>query len=179
MASYDPEVANSSGYFKDPITKEDLSVDTPRVVPCSFENGKFTWPRVASSDGNQLLKIVFKYFTDEEKALYNAYRGRPSGGEPRQHKPKEPKQVQEVKKPEQEEQVTLRSEPEIVVKHSEESCASADTLILLAQCNTSYGVSFINGIMYGLVGKRGDNKIHHIPRSCIPDAEWDRLCGVE
>ena len=172
MASYDPEVANSSGYFKDPITKEDLSVDTPRVIPCSFENGKFTWPCVASSDGNQLLKIVYKYFTDEEKDLYKAYRGRPSGGEPRQRKPKEPK-VQES-----EEQVTLKSEPEIVIKHSEESCASMNTLVLLAQCDTSYGVSFINGIMYGLVGKRGDNKIHHIPRSCIPDEEWDRLCGA-
>ena len=178
MAKFDPEVANSSGYFKDPVTKEDLSVDTPRIIPCSFENGKFTWPCVLSSDGNQPLKIVYKYFTDEEKELYKAYRGRPSGSsQPREHKPKEPK-VKEVKEPEQEEQVTLRSEPEVVVKHSEESCASMNTLILLAECDTSYGVSFINGIMYGLVGKKNDNKIHHIPRSCIPDEEWERLCGV-
>lgn len=169
--AYDPEVANSSGYFKDPVTKEDLSIDTPRVIPCSFENGKFIWPCVASSDGSQILKIVYKYFTDEEKELYKAYRGRPSSGEPRQRKPKEPK-----------EQVTLRLEepvhkPEVVVKHSEESCASENTLELLAECDTSYGVSFINGIMYGLVGKRNDNKIHHIPRSCIPDEEWERLNG--
>ena len=73
--SYDPEVANSSGFFKDPVTKEDLSVDTPRVVLCKLENGKFTWPCVLCSDGTQLLKIVYKYFTDEEKLLYKQYRG--------------------------------------------------------------------------------------------------------
>lgn len=87
----DPRYGNSSGYFKDPITEEDLSPDTPRVIPCSFENGKFTWPCVAQSDGGQLLKIVYKYFTNEEKELYKAYRGRsPSGTE---RKPREPKQA--------------------------------------------------------------------------------------
>lgn len=173
--AYDPEVANSSGYFKDPITKEDLSVDTERVVKCELKDGKFIWPCVLSSDGNQLLKIVYKYFTDEEKDLYKQYRGRPSGGEPRQRKPKEPKESKpkEVK----EEQVTLRSEePPVVIKHSDESAASLQTLMLLAECDTCYGVSVISGIMYGLVGKKNDNKIHHIPRSCIPDEEWDRLC---
>ena len=32
MASYDPAYANSSGYFKDPGTGEDLSVDMERSV---------------------------------------------------------------------------------------------------------------------------------------------------
>ena len=167
----DPRYGNSSGYFKDPITEEDLSPDTPRVIPCSFENGKFTWPCVAQSDGGQLLKIVYKYFTDEEKELYKAYRGRSSSGTER--KPREPKQPkqQKVKAVETDEP----DEPKQVVKYSEESAASLETLQTLAQCDRLYGVSQIAGITYALVGATGSNVVHHIPRSCIPDAEFERL----
>ena len=174
MASYDPEVANSSGYFKDPITKEDLSPETPRVVQCELKDGKFIWPCVAASDGSQLLKIVYKYFTDEEKDLYKAYRGRPSSGEPKQRKPKEPKPVEKQKT----EEVTLRSEPAKVVNYDTESATSLQTLTLLAQCNEFYGISFISGIAYALVGKRGENKVYHIPRRCIPDEEFYRIQGA-
>ena len=167
----DPRYGNSSGYFKDPITEEDLSPDTPRAVPCSFENGKFTWPCVAQSDGGQLLKIVYKYFTEEEKELYKAYRGRSSSGTER--KPREPKQPkqQKVKTVETDEP----DKPKKVVKYSEESAASLETLQTLAQCDRLYGVSQIAGITYVLVGATGSNVVHHIPRSCIPDAEFERL----
>ena len=167
----DPRYGNSSGYFKDPITEEDLSPDTPRVVPCSFENGKFTWPCVAQSDGGQLLKIVYKYFTDEEKELYKAYRGRSSSGTER--KTREPKQQkqQKVKTVETDGPDKLKK----VVKYSEESAASLETLQTLAQCDRLYGVSQIAGITYALVGVTGSNVVHHIPRNCIPDAEFERL----
>lgn len=165
----DPRYGNSSGYFKDPITEEDLSPDTPRVVPCSFENGKFTWPCVAQSDGEQLLKIVYKYFTEEEKALYKAYRGRPSSGTER--KPREPKQPKPLKaKP------ITDDEPKQVIKYDEESATSLETLQTLAQCDRLYGVSQISGITYALVGATGSRVVHHIPRACIPDAEFERLC---
>ena len=164
----DPRYGNSSGYFKDPITGEDLSPDTPRVIPCSFENGKFTWPCVAQSDGEQLLKIVYKYFTDEEKELYKAYRGRSSSGSER--KPREPKQHKTaIIKP------ITDDKPKQVIKHTEDSAASLETLQTLAQCNRLYGCSQIAGITYALVGTTGSNVVHHIPRSCIPDAEFDRL----
>lgn len=165
----DPRYGNSSGYFKDPITEEDLSPDTPRVIPCSFENGKFTWPCVAQSDGGQLLKIVYKYFTEEEKELYKAYRGRSSSGSER--KPREPKQpkVKPVK-------IEDSDEQKHVVKYSEESATSLKTLETLAQCDKLYGVSQIAGITYALVGATGSNAVHHIPRACIPDAEFERLC---
>ena len=165
----DPRYGNSSGYFKDPITEEDLSPDTPRVVPCSFENGKFTWPCVAQSDGEQLLKIVYKYFTEEEKALYKAYRGRSSSGTER--KPREPKQHKPLKaKP------ITDDEPKQVIKYDEESATSLETLQTLAQCDRLYGVSQISGITYALVGATGSRAVHHIPRACIPDAEFERLC---
>lgn len=170
----DPRYGNSSGYFKDPITEEDLSPDTPRVIPCSFENGKFTWPCVAQSDGRQLLKIVYKYFTDEEKELYKAYRGRSSSGTERKtREPKQPKQ-QKVKTVETVE-TDEPDKPKKVVKYSEESAASLETLQTLAQCDRLYGVSQIAGITYALVGATGSNVVHHIPRSCIPDAEFERL----
>ena len=167
----DPRYGNSSGYFKDPITEEDLSPDTPRVIPCSFENGKFTWPCVAQSDGGQLLKIVYKYFTDEEKELYKAYRGRSSSGterKPREPKPAKPSVAKPVK-------IEDPDEPKQVIKHSEDSAASLETLQTLAQCDRLYGVSQIAGITYALVGATGSHVVHHIPRSCIPDAEFERL----
>ena len=167
----DPRYGNSSGYFKDPITEEDLSPDTPRVVPCSFENGKFTWPCVAQSDGGQLLKIVYKYFTDEEKELYKAYRGRSSSGserKPREPKPAKPSAAKPVK-------IEDPDEPKRVIKYAEESATSLKTLETLAQCDRLYGVSQIAGVTYALVGATGSRVVHHIPRSCIPDAEFERL----
>lgn len=168
----DPRYGNSSGYFKDPITEEDLSPDTPRVIPCSFENGKFTWPCVAQSDGGQLLKIVYKYFTEEEKALYKAYRGRsPSGSE---RKPREPKPAKPVKsaKPVN---IDEPEEPKQVIKYAEDSATSLKTLETLAQCDRLYGVSQIAGVTYALVGATGSRVVYHIPRACIPDAEFERL----
>ena len=174
MAKFDPAYANSSGYFKDPVTGDDLSVDTPRVIPCSFENGKFTWPCVASSDGSQILKIVYKYFTDEEKELYKAYRGRPSSGEPsiRVHKPKQPKTESVSAEPAPQKPVDYQ-----VVKYDEEGAVSASTQEIISDCDTCLGISFISGIPYALLTKGNSGIVHHVPRSCIPDTTFDRLCS--
>ena len=167
----DPRFGNSSGYFKDPISEEEFSPDTPRVVPAALENGKFTWPCVMQSDGEKLLKIVFKYFTPEEKAMYNAYRGRSSSGGTRTRKPKEAVSV----KPE-----TTEYNDRKVIKHNPESATSLKTLEILAQCDRCIGVSLISGIYYALVTSYNSNVVHHIPRECIPDDEFDRLmCGDE
>ena len=172
----DPRYGNSSGYFKDPITEEDLSPDTPRVIPCSFENGKFTWPCVAQSDGGQLLKIVYKYFTNEEKELYKAYRGRSSSGTER--KPREPKPPKAKPPKAKPVKIDEPDEPKQVIKYAEDSAASLETLKTLAQCDRLYGCSQIAGITYALVGATGSHVVHHIPRACIPDAEFERLSEV-
>lgn len=160
---------NSTGYFKDPGTEQDLTGNEERIVTCK-PGEPFAWPMIALSNG-EVVKLCSRLWNADEKQCYKEYR---NGGtsvkserKPKEPKLKEPKSEPEPKEPEE----------KTVVKHSEESCASFSTLALLAECDTSYGVSFINGITYGLVGKRGDNKIHHIPRSCIPDAEWERLNG--
>lgn len=165
----DPRYSNSSGYFKDPITEEDLSPDTPRVIPCSFENGKFTWPCVAQSDGGQLLKIVYKYFTEEEKELYKAYRGRSSSGSER--KPRKPKP-----KPKSELEPETNELEKCVVKYNEDCVASGNTEEIIAMCDILLGVSQIDGIFFALLSKRNSNTIYHVPRSLISDADFDRLC---
>lgn len=163
----DPKYGNSSGYFKDPVSGEDITPDTPRAVEAALEGSKFVWPCVMRSDGEQLLKIVFRAFKPEEKALYNQYRGRsPSGREPK------PIKKEQVNKP-------VSDEPVQVVKHTEDSAAALKTLETLAQCDRIYGVSQIAGVTYVLCGN-GGNVIHHIPRACIPDDEFERLNeGVE
>lgn len=182
----DPRFGNSSGYFKDPTNGQDFSVDTPRIVPCELKDGKFVWPRVATSDGSELLKIVFKLFTDEEKALYNQYRGRSPSTE---RKPRQVKQVDKVDKidkidetadlPNVEEQV-LKEEPELkVIKFDPESVPSQKDKEIIAKCNRVIGASFICGIHYALLTDNPENKnyVYHVPRQLIPDSDWERLNG--
>ncbi|MBP5594528.1 MAG: hypothetical protein J6Y02_04035 [Pseudobutyrivibrio sp.] len=165
----DPRFGNSSGYFKDPVSEEEFSPDTPRVVQAALVDGKFTWPCVMQSDGEKLLKIVFKYFTPEEKELYNAYRGRSSSGTPR---PRKQKEIVSVK------QETTEYNDRKVIKYNPESATSLKTLEILAQCDRCLGVSLISGIYYALVTSYNSNVVHHIPRECIPDDEFERLmCG--
>lgn len=163
----DPRYGNSSGYFKDPITEEDFSPDTPRVVQAELIDGKFIWPRVARSDGDELLKIVFRCFTDEEKRLYNLSRGRSGGsvGHSQVRKPKADKAEPKA------EPVT----PEQVIKYDKHSAIDAKSLEVIKQCDILYGISFIAGIMYALIGKKNDKVTYFIPRSCIPDSEFQRL----
>lgn len=160
---------NSTGYFRDPVTEQDLTGNEERIVTCK-PGEPFAWPMIVLSNG-EVAKLCSRLWNADEKQCYKEYR---NGGESikSERKPKEPKPAKTKEEPEPKE-----PEEKTVIKYSEESCASFSTLALLAECDTSYGVSFINGITYGLVGKRGDNKIYHIPRSCIPDAEWERLNG--
>lgn len=170
--AYDPEVANSSGFFKDPVTKEDLSVDMPRAIECRLDNGKFIWPQVMFSNGN-LGKIVYKYFTEEEKSLYKQYRGYDSKpSTPR--KPKEPKPVTDKPKKEKDDG-TYNS-----YKVEQSDAVSAETAMLAANCDRCIGVSQIGGVTYALLVQSGSSKIvHHVPRACISDSEWERLNGAD
>lgn len=173
----DPRFGNSSGYFKDPTNGQDFSVGTPRVIPCELKDGKFVWPRVATADGNELLKIVFKLFTDEEKALYNQYRGRSPSTE---RKPRQVKQTNEISDlPDVEEQV-LKEEPELkVIKFDPESVPSQKDKETIAKCNRVIGVSFICGVQYALLTDNPENRnyVYHVPRQVISDYDWERLNG--
>lgn len=172
----DSSVANSSGYFKDPVTKEDFSVDTPRVVECKFENGKFTWPMVMTSAGDP-VKIVYKYFTDEEKNLYKAYRGRPSTGTT-VRKPVE-KRIP-VTEEDDDEDVEDTPTPNAIhsveeVKYKPGSAMAKTTEELLNKCDTFLGCSFLAGITYAVFSIKGSKQQYHIPRSIIPDSLMDKF----
>lgn len=193
MASYDPAYANSSGYFKDPGTGEDLSVDMPRSVECELRDGKFVWPQVTVSTGES-VKIVYKYFTDEEKQLYKEYRGRPSGSSaPRQPRQKKGEAhldpvtgevvydnpVLPAEKPKLAEGKTVHVDPanyKVEYIGSEESTASENTKQLIAECDRILGCSQIAGITYALLTKdKAPGKVYHVPRSLLTSADMERL----
>ena len=191
MASYDPAYANSSGYFKDPGTGEDLSPDMPRSVEAALVDGKLIWPRVRVSTGED-VKIVFKYFTPEEKQLYNEYRGRGSS-EPRQ--PRAPKKKKgeghldpvtgEVVYDEVEEDPKPRAEPvkqfdpeaaEVEYAEQGEPVSTPATQELIASCDHIIGCSKIANITYALLTKdKMPNKIYHVPRQLIKEEDMRRL----
>lgn len=162
------EVKNSSGYFKDPVTFEDLSPDTPRVVQCKFENGKFTWPMVMTSAGDP-VKIVYKYFTDEEKDLYKAYRGRPVGE-------KKAAPVQKKAAPVQKHIDTEEQGTDTFINKADAAC-SAKSLALIKNCDQLIGCSKISGITYALLSVHGSNRTYHVPRVLISQEDMLRLCG--
>ena len=196
MASYDPAYANSSGYFKDPGTGEDLSVDMPRSVACELRDGKFIWPQVEVSTGEN-VKIVYKYFTDEEKQLYKEYRGRGSGSStprtPRQPKVKgeahlDPvtgevvydNPVLEPAKPKTVAAKTFHVDPadyEVeYVGNAEESTASENTKQLIAECDRILGCCQIASITYALLVKdKAPGKVYHVPRVLLTNADIERL----
>lgn len=170
----DSTVANSSGYFKDPVTKEDFSIDTPRVVECKLENGKFTWPMVMTSTGDP-VKIVYKYFTDEEKNLYKAYRGRPSTGTTVR------KQVEKRIPVTDDGDVEDTPTPNAIqkvdeVKYKPGSAMSKTTEAILNECDTFLGCSFMAGITYAIFTIKGSREQWHIPRSIIPDSYMSKFC---
>lgn len=180
------EYKNSNGYFKDPVTFEDLSPDTPRVVQCSIDaSGKFIWPQVAVSNGD-IVKIVYKLFTDEEKDLYKQYRGRGTG----ESKPRAPRQVKKemqldpqtgelievaVEKPKPVKQVKPKQEP--MIGYDVEAVASEQTLAVIANCDKLIGINQMAGITYALLCAGDSHKIYHVPRALINDAEMTRLCA--
>lgn len=165
------ECKNSGGWFKDPFTGEDIGPDYPRAVTCK-SGDKWVQPAVCFQNGN-IVKISGRCWNDDERACYKEYRGKPAGTT-RERKPREPKPV----KPKVEHAVSEQVEEQEreVIKYDLESAASVETLKILAECDCIIGVSKIADLTYALVTKNGSKTVHHIPRACIPDAEFERLC---
>lgn len=172
----DPAYGNSSGYFRDPVSGEDLSADTPRVIPCSFENGKFTWPCVMRSDGEALLKITYKLFTEEEKDLYKAYRGGSSSGARVPRKQKDPNIVSMTKR---EAKNVVPVAERSLVRHDNESAMIDKTAEVLVECDTLVALVQVSGLTYALVTKKDSNVVHYIPRKLIPDDVFNRIKGED
>lgn len=162
------EVKNNEGYFKDPYTFEDFSSSTPRINQCHVtDEGKFVWPRIRLSDGSE-AKIVFRFFTAEEKAIYKEYR---------QHDGKR----KASRKPKQEQQTVVTESKSTEHKPADYSgCAaskySQDTI---AKSDRIIGVSNICGVMYALCTVSGTNQIAYIPRASITDEQMYKLCNPE
>lgn len=170
--NYDPSVANSNGYFKDPVTKQDLTGNEPRVVQCAIEDsGKLIWPQVKFSDGS-VGKIVYKLWTAEEKAIYKQYRSLSKQKVPPTKK--EPAHSQMEEKPSiQTEEVMLHDA--MYEKCSKGSVASGAMLAYIKSCNEHLGVWEYDGITHDLLSVKGSNKYMPVPRVLIPKEDIERL----
>lgn len=162
--TFDPEVANSNGYFKDPATKQLLTGNEKRVIQCAIEDsGKLIWPQVQFSDGS-VGKIVYKLWTAEEKAIYRQYR---ELGKQR-IKPvpvkQEPPAVPVIK----EELI----QPQVKVG---EGVASANMLAYIRNCDTHMGVWIMDGIIHDLLTVKGSKSYAPIARCLIPKEDRERL----
>ena len=165
------EVKNSSGYFKDPVTFKDFSVDTPRMVKCALSaENKFTWPMVATSNGD-LVKIVYKFFTDEEKLLYKKYRGYDTS-KPLRTRSSKPKPSAVTMTRQGDEQDSIQTY-EVEDMSYTAICIGSERLI--AECDKYIGSQFCSGITYALLKKANNNVIYWIPRALISEQEIIRL----
>jgi len=207
MTKIDPAYGNSSGYFKDPSNGEPLSPDTPRVIPCSFDNGKFVWPQVSFANG-EMGKIVYACFTPEEKELYKAYRGRGTGNARSRQNTSSNRRSNSVdtgsdsttasgtSNSVEDNRYTYLPDGKIIdnetgefvtkprttapVKHSVSSAISAQSLELVRKCDTLLGINNISGIDYAVLCHSSDvHTLYHIPRQCIPDDEIERLSNYD
>ena len=165
MPSFDPTVANSNGFFKDPVTKKDLTGNEERVIACTIDNtGKLIWPQVKFSDGS-VGKIVYKLWTPAEKAIYKLYReqgkqhSRPI--QTKQPVPHETSNVSPLK--------TTFSVP------SSDSIATPNLLAYIRNCDQHLGVWFLHGIIHDLLSIKGDKYYTVIARSLIPKEDRERL----
>lgn len=147
---FDPEVANSSGFFKDPVTKQDLTGNEPRVVDCAIDStGSLVWPQIRMSDGS-VGRIVYRLWTEQEKAIYKIYReGIKAKAELATHSQVTPARTHS--------QVGVTAEQYISV------------------CDCTYGVWMMDGIVYELLGKRSMGTYMPVPRSSIPYEDRERI----
>jgi hypothetical protein len=166
MASFDPTVANSNGYFKDPGTRQDLTGNEPRVIKCSIDDtGKLIWPQVQFSDGS-VGKIVYKLWTAEEKAIYKQYR---ENGK-QKIKPA-------VQKPVADTVVHEESKPEAPVKeiNYEGSVPSGKMLAYIRNCDKVIGVWNWDGMLWDLLTVEGSRSYMPVARCLIPKEDRIRL----
>lgn len=168
------EVQNSSGYFKDPITKEDLTGLESRVIECSItDEGKLIWPQIKFSDGTT-GKIVYRLWTAEEKKIYKEYRALGK------QRPKKEKQTV-VKRVKVKEEVTHSqvTDDKIIIEREIDyngSIASAGTMKQIKESNYYLGSMLFDNIVFDKLSKNGaTGTIYCIPRNIIPKEDRIRL----
>lgn len=169
MASFDPAVANSNGYFKDPGTRQDLTGNEPRVIKCSIDNtGKLIWPQVQFSDGS-VGKIVYKLWTAEEKAIYKQYR------ENGKQKIKPAIQKPVANTIVHEESKSAETSVPVHEPNYSGSVASGNMLAYIRNCDKVIGVWNWDGIVHDLLTVEGSNSYMPVPRCLIPKEDRARL----
>lgn len=161
---FDPEVANSNGFFKDPKTRLPLTGNEKRIIQCSIDDsGKLIWPQVQFSDGS-VGKIVYKLWTAEEKAIYKQYRSNSK---------------QRITPVQEEEKEIQGTHPQVEAANVSMpvlgSAPAGSTLAWIRNCDRVYGVWLFEGVVYDLLGMKGYSGYQPIARSLIPREDRERL----
>lgn len=157
------EFKNSTGYFRDPETGEDLTGNEERIVTCK-SGEPFAWPMIALSSG-ELVKLCSRLWNQDEKQCYKEYR---NGGT--SVKSKKVKYTQQkldfAEKPKK---VNIPMAEKIVIKYDVNSAVSEDTVSIVESCNQLVGIAQMAGLTYALLTNPTTNKVYCVPRSLITD----------
>lgn len=172
MAKIDARYQVSDGaYFKDPLTGKDLQVDMKRVVECKVtDEGKFVWPQVLLSNGEQ-VKIVYRYFTEQEKLLYKQYRDKGKVKQLAKSVESKPQVKLEIK----EKNECKVAEVEQVENILFSDTGSKTTIAWIKAADKHLGVGYVDGVLCDTLWVSKENAYQYIPRCLIPYDERTRL----
>lgn len=157
------EFKNSTGYFRDPETGEDLTGNEERIVTCK-SGEPFAWPMIALSNG-ELVKLCSRLWNQDEKQCYKEYRNGGTSVKSKKTKYVQPK-LDFTAKPKP---VNVPIAEKIVIKYDVNSAVSESTVEIVDSCNQLVGIAQMAGLTYVLLTSTASNKVYCVPRSLISD----------
>lgn len=191
MKVTDPAKSNSTGWFKDPVTGDDLTGNEVRDVTCA-PGQQFAWPTAIMSD-EKAYQLCSRLWNEDEKACYKEYRNKGKAKQSVVQKVRETvPEVEAVEAPVQEpaasaEQVQEAEEawedvePDtelhkgVVVIYDPEAVSVKSTDEVVAEAALCIGTEQIAGITYALLQNLGSQVTRYVPRSLIPDSRFQEL----
>ena len=194
MKVTDPEKSNSTGWFKDPVTGEDLTGSEVREVTCA-PGEQFVWPTAIMSDG-KAYQLCSRLWNDDEKACYKEYRNKgktvetavkavkkevPVSVEPVRVETakREAEQVQEEDEAWEGLQANTELSEGVSILYDPEAVSNKSTEDIIAEADVCLGTETVKGVTYALLQKAGSRVTRYVPRSLVPDEEMSRLLGGE
>lgn len=191
MKVTDPAKSNSTGWFKDPVTGDDLTGNEARDVTCA-PGQQFVWPTAVMSDG-KAYQLCSRLWNEDEKACYKEYRNkgkaqntlvksvRDAVPEVKAAPQEERKSAAEAVRMQEEDEAWDDAEPDtglmegVSILYDPEAVSVQSTDKLIASCDLCIGTEQIAGITYALLQKHGKRVTHYVPRRLIPDDRMNEL----
>lgn len=190
MKVTDPAKSNSTGWFKDPVTGEDLTGNEARDVTCA-PGQQFAWPTAIMSDG-KAYQLCSRLWNEDEKACYKEYRNKGKTQQSVVQAVRETvpvaetvvnesgsscEQVQEEDEAWEEVTVDTRLREGVSILYDHEAVSVKSTDQTIAEADVCIGTEQISGITYALLQKAGSKVTRYVPRCLVPDDVFVRLTG--